>query len=240
LFWWADADARVHILRRFAVDRAVLLQEVTDLFAMSTTENWTDREARIALQFIERRQRSRAAAARSRHGSLEGAIQALRTEGPRQDTVIELTHLAGVRPAVGARILADPGGEPIAVLAKAVGLKRDFLHMLWEALERKIDDDPKSSFGRMTYVYETLATAKAQTVLRYWNWAFTADISLDTEPDEDAALEFAPARRTAMLVSGRRVGGFGENPPPTPAFAATKPEKPARAPRAAKAETKAN
>jgi uncharacterized protein (DUF2336 family) len=238
LFWWAEAEARVHILRRFAVDRAVLLQEVTDLFAMSTTENWTDREARIALQFIERRQRSRVAATRSKHGSLEGAIQSLRTDGPRHDTVIELTHLAGVRPAVGARILADPGGEPIAVLAKAVGLKRDFLHMLWEALERKIDDDPKSSFGRMIYVYETLATAKAQTVLRYWNWAFTADVVLDTEPDEDAALEFAPARRTAMLVSGRRVGGFGENPPPTPAFAAPKPEKPVRAPRAAKAETK--
>jgi hypothetical protein len=108
--------------------------------------------------------------------------------------------------------------------------------MLWEALERKVDEDPKSPFGRMTYVYETLATAKAQTVLRYWNWAFTADVMLDTEPDEDAALEFAPSRRTSMLVSGRRVGGFGENPAP-PAFAAAKPEKPAPRVRVPRAET---
>ena len=202
LFWWADGDARLHILRRFAVDRAVLLQEVTDLFSMAARENWTDREARVALQFIERRQRSRAAAARSPHGSLEGAVQAMASSGLSRDLVVEISHLCGIRPSIGARILADPGGEPIAVLAKAVGLKRDFVQQLWDAMKRPVDPDTKSPHSRTVYVFDTLATAKAQTVLRYWNWSLSADTPAPGAKADAATLEFSPARRTAALVLG--------------------------------------
>lgn len=206
LFWWANSDARLHILRRFAVDRAILLQEVSDLFVLATNEQWTDREARSALQFIERRQRSRAAAQRSPHTSLENAVLALVEKGVSRELVIEIGHLAGIRPAIGARILADPGGEPLAVLAKSVGLKRDYLLKLWGGLQRPEDPDPKSPFSRTFYVFDTLATAKAQTVLRYWNWSLTADTPsniADIDP-HDETLEFAPARRTASLVLGWR------------------------------------
>lgn len=206
LFWWADSDARLHILRRFAVDRSILLQEVSDLFVLATTENWSDREARAALQFIERRQRSRAAAQRSPHNSLENAVQALVEKGVSRELVVEIGHLAGIRPAIGARILADVGGEPLAVLAKSVGLKRDNLLQLWAGLKRPEDPDPKSPFSRTFYVFDTLATAKAQTVLRYWNWSLTADAPsniADIDP-HDETLEFAPARRTASLVLGWR------------------------------------
>jgi uncharacterized protein (DUF2336 family) len=206
LFWWADPEARLHILRRFAVDRAVLLQEVADLFVQAAQEQWTDRDARAALQFIERRQRNRAAAQRSPYSSLENAVIALVDNGASRDLVMEICHLCGVRPAIGARILSDPGGEPLAVLAKSVGLKRDFLISFWKGLRREQSEDPKSPFQRTLYVFDTLATAKAQTVLRYWNWSLSADAPSGVADIDlrDAALEFSPARRTAALVMGWR------------------------------------
>jgi uncharacterized protein (DUF2336 family) len=203
LFWWADADARLHILRRFAVDRSVLLQELSDLFMLAAQERWSDPQARMALQFIERRQRSRAAADRSAYKSLERAIEVMGEKGVTRDLVVEIAHLSGLRPAIGARILSDLGGEPIAVLAKSVGLKRDLLIALWRALKREEGEDPKCAWQRTLYVFDTLATAKAQTVLRYWNWSLSADMPADAGADaSDASLEFSPARRSASLVLG--------------------------------------
>ena len=64
----------------------------------------------------------------------------------------------------------------------------------------------KAPYGRVLYVFEMLATARAQTVLRYWNWSLTTgmapgDAALMEASDE--TLEFAPARRSAALVFGR-------------------------------------
>jgi uncharacterized protein (DUF2336 family) len=206
LFWWADAEARVRILRRFAVDRSVLLQEVSDIFVQAAHENWTDVPARQALQFIERRQRNRAAAQRSEYQSLENAVLAIEQKGVTREIILEIATLCGVKPVAGARILGDAGGEPIAVLAKAVGLKRDFLLALWKGLKRPMETDPKSSLSRTLYVFDTLSNAKAQTVLRYWNWSLTSDAPAGVgqmDPTGDS-MEFAPARRTASLVLGWR------------------------------------
>ncbi len=176
LFWWADHAARLAILRRFAVDRSVLIAELGETFALAARESWADAETRKALQVIERRQRNRAAAAQSPYGSIEGLID--RCETAFQPTLVhEIAHLGGVKPATAAQIFSDPGGEPIAVFAKSVGLRRPYLLKLWRMLQRPMgeQDRPDNPLGRTLLVYDTLATAKAQTVLRYWNWSFTAD-----------------------------------------------------------------
>lgn len=208
MFWWAEPDARLQILRRFAVDRAVLCAEMADLFKMAADEGWADSETRKAIALIERRQRNRAAAERSPFGSLENAIAA-GAHGIDRELISEISYLAGIRPQTGAKILSDRGGEGIAVLCKATGLKRDSLAALWKNLRRP-DGDPEninSPWGRVLYVYNLLANAKAQTVLRYWNWSLTTgmtptDAALVDPSDESH--EFEPARRSAALVYGRR------------------------------------
>lgn len=204
MFWWTDSATRLAILRRFAVDRAVLCDELGDLFALCAKENWADPESRKAVALLERRQRNRAAAERSPHRSLEGGVQAM-MRGVDAHMIAEISHMAGIRPATGARIFTDRGGEGIAVLCKATGLKRDMLAAMWTGLKRPLDDRPDSAFGRVLAVYETLATAKAQTVLRYWNWSLTTATatakSARVDPDAES-LEFAPARRSAALVFG--------------------------------------
>jgi uncharacterized protein (DUF2336 family) len=205
LFWWANFEARLHILRRFAIDRNVLLQDLGDIFALAAAEGWSDADTRKTLQVIERRQRNRAAAARSPHGSLEGAIAAAES-GIDRALLGEIAHLSGVKPTTAKQVFTDAGGEAIGVFCKAVGLKRPMLMSLWRALRRPAGDPDRTDnpLGRTLYVFDTLATAKAQTVLRYWNWSFTADAAgIDQVSIEDPDLELRLARRNAALLFHR-------------------------------------
>jgi uncharacterized protein (DUF2336 family) len=207
LFWWADHDQRVSILRRYAAERHLLAAEMSEVFQAAMAEGWRDPEVRKALQVMERRQRNRAAIDKSPYGSLEEAIEATR-HGLTQKGAAEMGYLAGIKPVTMVRILTDGGGEAIAVFCKATGLKRPYLDQLWTATRRNAGEAgvPTTPYGRCTYVYDILATAKAQTALRYWNWSFSADaadLTLTTIDEADDALMAAPARRNAALLFGR-------------------------------------
>ncbi len=204
LFWWADFPARVQILRRFAIDRSVLVAELGEAFSLAAREGWADAEARKALQVVERRQRNRAAAKQSPFGSIEGAIAAAE-HGLDGRIMNEIAHMGGIKPATASQIFADPGGEAIAVFAKSVGLKRPMLAALWRALQRPAGDPEKTDnpLGRTLYVFDTLATAKAQTVLRYWNWSFTADALFTGGEPFELEANASVARRNASLLFRR-------------------------------------
>jgi uncharacterized protein (DUF2336 family) len=210
LFWWSDAPTRAAIIKRFAVERGVLINEMADLFSMAAKEGWQDPETRKALHLIERRQRNRLAAEKSPYNSLEGAFEAAQ-HGVDRALALEIAHLAGIRPQTCANILADPGGEAIAILCKATGVKREGLLTLWRNLRRPLHglDEPNSPFGRVLLMFDTTATAKAQTVLRYWNWSLGSE-TVNTHASEidplDESLEFNPQRRSQALVFGRRAG----------------------------------
>ncbi len=187
-FWWAPAEARAQIFRRFAVERSLLLESAADIFALARDNLQSDRVVARALNFIERRQRDRAAAEASRYGSLELAIEAAAAQGFSVDFTRDLSAMAGIRSSTGARIFSDFGGEPLAVFCKAVGLKRRYLGLLWRAMQRPVhDEDPHSHWARTSYAYETLSTQKAQTVLRYWNWSLTQSASPGLLQASDAA-----------------------------------------------------
>lgn len=205
LFWWAGFEARLQILRRFAVDRHILIQELGEVFKLAAAEGWADADTRKTLQVIERRQRNRAAAAQSPYKSLEGALAAAE-HGLDRALIHEIAHLAGVKPTTAAQIFADAGGEAIGVFCKAVGLKRPLMIGLWRSLRRPAGDPDSvdNPLGRSVYVFDTLATAKAQTVLRYWNWAFTADAAgIEQVRFDEGVLELSLARRNAALLFSR-------------------------------------
>jgi uncharacterized protein (DUF2336 family) len=206
LFWWAGYEARLQILRRFAVDRQVLIQELGEVFKLAAAEGWSDADTRKTLQVIERRQRNRAAAAQSPYKSLEGALAAAE-QGIDRGLIHEIAHLSGVKPTTASQVFADAGGEAIGVFCKAVGLKRPLMIALWRALRRPTGDPDSTdnSLGRAVYVFDTLATAKAQTVLRYWNWSFTADAAGIEQASygNDEVLELSLARRNAALLFTR-------------------------------------
>jgi uncharacterized protein (DUF2336 family) len=209
LFWWADADCRRQILQRFAVSREVLQEAAGDVFPLAAEENWQDGLTRKALQFIERRQRNRAAVEKSPFDSLETAIAAAEQNLTRE-IAEEIAYLAGIKPVTGAKIMTDRGGEGLAVLCKATGLPRTALRSLWRALRRPElteTGEPSPLLTRVTEIFDMVAVDRAQTVLRYWNWslssAMTPTLLKAIRDDDDAALdEFSVPQRTAMLALG--------------------------------------
>ena len=144
---------------------------------------------------------------KSPYESLEAAIQQAATTGMDEATQAEISHLSGIKPSTGERIFLDPGGEGLAVLCKATGLKRPFLRQLWIALRRP-DPDRDPGFVRVSEIYESIAVAKAQTVLRYWNWSLSSAITpallkAIRDGDEEAVDDYSAPQQAAMLVLRR-------------------------------------
>jgi len=207
IFWWADADCRRLILQRFAVSREVLQEVAADVFPIAAAEGWRDPMARKALQFIERRQRNRAAIEKSPYDSLDAAIAA-GADGLTQELVAEISYLAGIKPMTGAKLLSDAGGEGLAVLCKATGLPKSNIRALWRGLRRPETDlagEIAPGLERVLIVYDMMAVDRAQTVLRYWNWALSSAMTpallrAIREGDEAAVDEFSTPEKTAMLA----------------------------------------
>ena len=185
MFWWADAENRRAILKRFGIARSVLQDSCHDLYPLAAQEGWQDPAVRKALQFIERRQRNRAAISRSKFESIEQAIETAATTGLNKELTEEISYMSGIKPATGAQILTDRGGEALAILMKAPGLKRDHLIAFWRALGRPVHTEEAGEqryhpdLQRVINTYDAVSTDKAQTILRYWNWSLTSALSAD-------------------------------------------------------------
>ena len=213
LFWWADAEARRVILQRFAVSREVLQEATSDIFAMAAAEHWQEPLSRKALQFIERRQRNRAAADRSPYDNLEAAVAAA-ADGLSREVAEEISYLSGLKPMTGAKIFTDSGGEPLAILCKATGLPKSAIRALWRGLKREeteADGSPSRALERAILVYDMIAVDRAQTVLRYWNWSLTSALTpallrAIRDGDEDGFDEYSAPQKAAMLAFSKDFG----------------------------------
>jgi len=214
MFWWADTPTRRKILHRFAVTRSILQNTCFDLYPRAAKDGWNDAGVRKALQFIERRQRNRAAIERSKFDSLEAAIDSAELAGLTREYIQEISYMAGIKPATGAQIMTDKTGEAMAVLCKAPGLKREYLLKLWRAAKKPEVDANGEDHPQLKAVmrtYDEISTDKAQTVLRYWNWSLTSSLNPEVLehikrkviPRED---EHGAAAITAALVFGHNPG----------------------------------
>ena len=208
MFWWCEPENRKLILSRFAVGREVLQDAASDVFAMAAADSWQDPLARKALQFIERRQRNRAAIDKSPYDSLEDAVAAAASGELSRELASEISYLSGLKPMTGAKILTDPCGEPLAVLCKATGLPKSAVKAMWKAMRRPETDSHGvivPALERTLLIYDMMAVDRAQTVLRYWNWALSSALTpallrAIRERDEEAVDDFSPSAKAAMLA----------------------------------------
>ena len=214
MFWWAGPDERRTILQRFAVSREVMQEVVEDVFAMAAEEGWQDPVSRKALQFIERRQRNRAAIEKSPYDSLEHAVSVAAEGGLNRELAAEISYLSGIKPLTGAKILGDAGGEPLAILCKATGLSKSNLEGLWRSMRRPEtmpDGNWHPVWERVMITYDMFAVDRAQTVLRYWNWSLSSALTpalmqAIRDGDEEALDEYSAPERAAMLALAENFG----------------------------------
>ena len=208
MFWWCGAEDRRVILQRFAIGRESLQEISSDVFTIAAAENWSDPTVRKALQFVERRQRNRVAAERSPYKTLEGAVTAAKA-GLTRTLVREIGFMCGLKPATAAKIFSDPTGEALAVLCKATGLKRDALISLWIGMRQPdttASGDLAPALGRTLETFDIMAVDRAQTVLRYWNWALTSALTpalIDAaRAGEEDLGQLSLTERSAILAFG--------------------------------------
>ena len=205
MFWWSDGATRKAILTKHSADRKILVDLCSDVFEKMGKDDWRDPVARKALQLIERRQRNRSALEKSTFESLEQAISTSAANGMTPEVMQEIGYLAGIRPVCMAKLVSDLGGEGLAVLCKATGLKRPALQDLWTAMRRPLEIEEGVIHPQLNYVmeiYDTLSVVKAQTVLRYWNWSLTAagPASVTAANDSGGDEDFSASKRIAKLV----------------------------------------
>ncbi|AYG95186.1 DUF2336 domain-containing protein [Brevundimonas naejangsanensis] len=214
MFWWCGPEERRAVLQRFAVSREVMQDCVEDVFALAAAEGWDDPVARKALQFIERRQRNRAAIEKSPYADLEAAVSAAAANGLSRDLVGEIGHLSGIKPLTAAKIMGDPGGEPVAILCKATGLTRQNLLALWRSMRRPettAEGAVHPDWSRVQLTYEMLAVDRAQTVLRYWNWTLSSALTPTLlrairEGEDELIDEYSTPERAAALALADNFG----------------------------------
>lgn len=180
MFWWSDPVLRRNILQRYAGDRNEIIERCAPTFRIIAENAASDAVTLSTLSLIERRQRNREALANSKYDSLEAALDEAALKGMTAELAQEIGYLAGIKPVTIGKILTDRGGEGIAVLCKATGLKRPYLAQFWTALKRPLEDETGGahpSFERVSETFEVLSVGRAQTTLRYWNWSLASALT---------------------------------------------------------------
>lgn len=153
LFWGLPPELRRLILSRFLTDSIVLGKILRIALAgdRSLTAAPPREDGPVAGEALE--------------AALEAAA-ALRHE----EAALRFAELAGLAEATVARILADPHGEPIAVLFKALGLSRGRFIEALERLRAGGGQPDARDPAELQAVFDGLSFNKARMLLGYWDW----------------------------------------------------------------------
>lgn len=165
MFWWVPSSARVEILGRYTVERRMMHVALHDLLDAGFVATGADEPLRVALALVH----PPTAIRKSQFTRLVNLIGMQR----RDEFIAELANEARIRPETALGIVGDLGGEPLAILAKAIGLtRREFGDLVVAAAELRGGYMPaKADIERITTVFDAISTDRADLVLHYWDWS---------------------------------------------------------------------
>jgi uncharacterized protein (DUF2336 family) len=152
LFWSAPAQLRRYLLSRFLTDSETL----TKILKIALETNG-DEAASPVFPDPER---------------IKDALQLL-DDGKSEEAAALMGDCAQIDAATAARILADRQGEPLAALFKAVGVPRNTVNEILNALMTSASGilDPSRDPEELQSLFDTLSFNKARILLTYWDWA---------------------------------------------------------------------
>ena len=161
MFWWVSAALRNVILNRFSVDAALLddaLRESAHAAIAETVNARNDTHVGRLIQGL-------VDANALDHRFL---VQALRG-GKVSAFVAGFAHMARLDPAIIRRAVFDPGGESLAVIAKATGADRNLFASLY-LLSRQGGSPvtaPKQ-LQELLKFFDAMTPEQARTAVRFW------------------------------------------------------------------------
>lgn len=153
LFWHVSAALRQAILQRFVIDVGDLDAAIADM--------------------LDEQKAGLAPATRSASTWVQGEVQALVARARSGDMTGFTTALAtviGVDEATARRIVADTGGEPLAIACKAMGADRSQFTSILMQVDRAVLGQlrPLSFLEGLARIYDRLPAARARTLLQVW------------------------------------------------------------------------
>ncbi len=163
LFWHAEPKERVAIAKKYSVDRRSL--EFGSVPDMKDAIDSLNPETIAALEIIVGPQRKS-------EFDADEALDAIQ-HGHAEAFFETVADGAGLSHGLVRKIVADPSGEPLAILCKALRFGRGrFLTVL--SLFQKawgVDADQRAQEERLVMIYDSLSVDRADLILRYWNYA---------------------------------------------------------------------
>jgi len=168
LFWQMDAEKRQKLLTRFAISRRQVREAASDLLALinrdlSLRSPATRASLRLAFGPIADRDASGNAATDGADATIDPS---------RLDHMLAVIKTrARIQRKTFAKILADPQGQPLAVLCKAVSIKKPDFICLARAMYKVHDPNCKlpAYLDAVAEVYDRLSWDGADMALRYWD-----------------------------------------------------------------------
>lgn len=164
MFWWVAGDCRRRILQRFSMNRTTIQDTIQDMYPEVFTDESPDPIVKEVLIFLDRRHRPRGV-----NGDIVAMDVVRKTLGfakrhPEPDVVHAVGLIAGIGRELAGRILRDEGGEPFAIMCKAVGMARDDFYAI---VSRDADGSPKE---KLLDVFDSISRDFSRAALRYWDW----------------------------------------------------------------------
>lgn len=164
VFWKVPSPLRAKILQRFSVSRRLVQQTIADAVTGGGINLDTDDpHEKEALQFLIGKEHAR--------NALADDILADLRAGKRDEAIEIIFKGAEISQETAQRIFEDAGGEPLAVLCKAINLGRlDFAEFL-----TLIDKDDaavsrsEEERERIAAIFDSMPIDSAEVALRYWD-----------------------------------------------------------------------
>ena len=154
MFWWVTAALRNVILQRFAVDA----KELDGLLGSILHETQLERSTKAAPQFQWRQGEINALVSKLKLGDVKGFTQGL-------------AQLANIAPETAARIVSDASGEPMVILAKAIGADRAQITTIFLHLDYKRHGKarPPAQIETIASLYDAVTTDRAKSAILLWD-----------------------------------------------------------------------
>ena len=160
MFWWADGEERGAILKRFPIDRRAVVEALSDVFDLESLLEVQTGALSATYRLLRPAERL-----------LGYELEAVLTNITAETAQYVLAEAAQVEQTTASWIISDEGGEPLAILGKALGLTREDFRELSSKLStaRLSGAYSENEMERSVALFDMVTMDRADSILHFWD-----------------------------------------------------------------------
>lgn len=172
LFWWADGEERNTILKRFPIDRRALVDALSDAIDFDNLLEMQSGALCATYRLLRPAERLSAS-------ELDVVMSSINAETAQY----VLAEAAQISLTAAAWVIADEGGEPLAMLGKALGLSREDYRTLATLLSsaRLSGAYSENEMERSVALFDSVTMDRADSILHFWDRVISSETGHTTQ-----------------------------------------------------------